>query len=212
MKQEILNNKGKVIETIELNDDVFGIESNESILAQYIRTFRANQRQGTSSTKDRGEVSGGGKKPWRQKGTGRARHGSTRSPIWRTGGVTHGPKPKSWNIKLSKKMKQHAIKVALSLKKNGNKVYAIDTFDYENNQKTKNVKDLLNNLKITSKTLLVVDQNNVRFRKAATNIKDVDVSLASNLNAISLLNAKNVLFSKEALDSINTKYTKVKKA
>ena len=118
MKITVTDEKGKKIEDIELDKVVFGQEPNDDLLLQYLHIYKSNQRQGTSSAKTRSEVSGGGKKPWKQKGTGRARAGSIRSPIWRHGGVAHGPKPKSWNLKMPKKMKKRAMQCALTSKYN----------------------------------------------------------------------------------------------
>ena len=116
MNVNVLNLQGEITEQINIDDKVFGIKPNDKVTSLYLRVYQANQRQGTSSTKDRSEVSGGGKKPWKQKGSGKARVGSTRSPLWRHGGVTHGPKPKSWNLDLPKKIKRLATLSALSSK------------------------------------------------------------------------------------------------
>ena len=114
MKLDVFDIKAKKVEQVELSDEVFGRKPNLDLLTQYVRVFLSNRRQGTSSTKTRGEVSGGGKKPWKQKGLGRARHGSSRSPLWRKGGITHGPKPKSWILSLPKKMVRALVLSALS--------------------------------------------------------------------------------------------------
>ena len=204
MKIDVLNIKGEKVEQITLSDEIFGITPNEDVLAQYLRVYMHNQRQGTSSTKDRSEVSGGGKKPWKQKGTGRARVGSSRSPLWRHGGVTHGPKPKSWNLDLNKKMRRLAILSAISSKFANNKAIVVDSVTFEA-PKTKSMVEVLKNLN-ASKPLLVmqsIDENTV---KSGSNIKDLKITRASMLNAYDLLNAKTVIFVKDAVLGLQDKY------
>src|SRR3989344_2069599 len=145
MKIDVLDIKGKKVDEITLKKEIFGIEPNETVLAQYVRVYRTNQRQGTSSTLNRGEVSGGGKKPWKQKGTGRARVGSTRNPIWVHGGVAHGPKPKDWTLKLPKKVKRLALISALSSAVEKKKLTVLDKIEIES-PKSKLVSEIVKNL------------------------------------------------------------------
>ncbi|MFZ5424686.1 MAG: 50S ribosomal protein L4 [Patescibacteria group bacterium] len=205
MKFDVLDKTGKSIEKVEVEDTIFNAEVNEPLLSQYLRIFNLNQRQGTSSTKTRGEISGGGKKPWKQKGTGRARHGSTRSPLWRHGGIVHGPKPKDWTLKLSKKLKQKAIVSALSAVTRDKEVFVLNELSI-NEPKTKEVASIIKALGLNRKVLLVVAENDNNVYKSAGNIKDLNISLADNLNAYDLLNANNVLFIKDALIKVNEKY------
>ncbi len=205
MKLQVLDKKGKNIEEITLKDSVFKAEINKDLLAQYIYIYTSNQRQGTSSTKDRSEVSGGGKKPWRQKGTGRARVGSIRSPLWRHGGVTHGPNPKSWNLKLSKRLKQQAMISALSAKVSSNTLKILDDLSIKT-PKTKEISNLMKTLELKGKILFVLAKNDQAILKSSANIKNISISQASNLNVYELLRAKNVLFLKKAIEEVEKKY------
>ena len=202
MKLQVLDKKGKNIEEITLKDSVFKAEINKDLLAQYIYIYTSNQRQGTSSTKDRSEVSGGGKKPWRQKGTGRARVGSIRSPLWRHGGVIHGPNPKSWNLKLSKRLKQQAMISALSAKVSSNTLKILDDLSIKT-PKTKEISNLMKTLELKGKILFVLAKNDQAILKSSANIS---ISQASNLNVYELLRAKNVLFLKKAIEEVEKKY------
>lgn len=205
MKLDVLNIKGEKIEQITLNDEIFAVESNDLVLAQYIRVYLSNQRQGTSSTKDRSEVSGGGKKPWKQKGTGRARVGSNRSPLWRHGGVTHGPKPKSWNLSLNKKMKKLAILSALSKKFADNKAIILDSISFAA-PKTKEMINILTNIKASTKPLLILNTVDTNVLKSGANIKNLSITQASVLNAYDIMNAKTLIFVKDAVVSLEGKY------
>lgn len=205
MKLDVLDNKGKSVEKIEVSDSVFGAEPNTTILSQYLRVYNANQRQGTSSTKRRSEVRGGGRKPWAQKGTGRARAGSTRSPIWVGGGVTHGPKPKSWNLSLPKRFKKAAIISALSVKASKGQVKVLKDLKMKE-PKTKDIASLMSDLKLRGKTLLVLDKNDENILKSARNLKKVNVALSSNLNGFDLIGTQDVLFLKNAVVEVSEKY------
>ena len=205
MKVKVLNTKAEVIEEITLSDDVFGIEPNESLLAQSIRVFSINQRQGTSSTKTRAEVSGGGKKPWKQKGTGRARHGSIRSPIWVGGGIAHGPRPYKPTLKMPKKMKILAFKSALSYKFKDKKVTILDKVKFEK-PSTKNLAEILKKLKIEGKVLLVWLIKDENLVKSASNITVLNTKSAGSLNTYDLLRSKNIIFLKDAVLDIEKKY------
>lgn len=205
MKIDVYDNKGKSVEKLELNESVFGVEPNKVILAQYLRVFRANQRQGTSSTKTRAEVRGGGRKPWAQKGSGRARQGSIRSPLWPGGGITHGPKPKSWNLSLPKRMRRAAIISALSLKQSKNHIKVLKNLKMKE-PKTKEMIELLKNLKLRGKTLLVLDKADTNILKSAQNIKKLSVSLGENLNGFDVIANQDVLLLKDAVAKVEEKY------
>lgn len=209
MKLDVLDNKGKSVEKIEVSDLVFGAEPNTSILSQYLRVYNANQRQGTSATKQRSEVSGGGKKPWAQKGTGRARAGSTRSPVWVGGGVAHGPKPKSWSLSLPKKFKKAAIISALSLKASNNQIKVLKDLKMKE-PKTKDIASLLEALELRGKTLLVLDKSDETVLKSAKNLKKVNVALSSNLSGFDLIGTQDVLFVKDAVVEVSEKYSATK--
>lgn len=204
MKIDVLNIKGEKVDQLTLNDEIFGATPNEDVLAQYLRVYTHNQRQGTASSKDRSEVSGGGKKPWKQKGTGRARVGSNRSPLWRHGGVTHGPKPKSWNLDLNKKMKRIAIISALSSKFSNNNAVILDTLSFEA-PKTKSMVEILNKVK-AKKPLIVINTSDVNTIKSGANIKDLKITNASMLNAFDVLNAKTLIFVKDAVLGLQDKF------
>jgi large subunit ribosomal protein L4 len=159
----------------------------------------ANRRQGTASTKTRGEVRGGGRKPWIQKGTGRARHGSIRSPIWVGGGIAFGPKPRSYRYTMPKKIKRLALKSALSAKAQSDKVIVLDSFDLKE-PKTKSVLKILQNLKIDGKVLLVTAQADEVVYKSARNLPNVHTAVADQLNVLQVLNADYLVFTREAVN------------
>ncbi len=182
---DVYNLKGEKVGTIELSENVFNIEPNLDVMWRYVDMQLSNRRAGTASTKTRGEVSGGGRKPWPQKHTGRARHGSIRSPIWRHGGVAHGPKPRDWSKKLNKKMKRLALRSALSVKYREGKLFVLDdiTFDVP---KTKKMREVLSNLKLSdSKVLFVLPwkkEEYINVRLAGRNLPNVKVIIADNPN------------------------------
>lgn len=207
MKTTVIDTKGNKVEEISLKDDVFGIEPNLEALAQYLRVYLFNQRQGTSSAKTRAEVSGGGVKPWRQKGTGRARHGSTRSPIWAHGGVTHGPKPKSWNLSISDKIKKLAFKSALSQKFAEKKAVIISAFDFAK-PSTKTMAEILKKLDLNGKTLIIWNKKDENLVKSCGNIQDLEIKFVGTLNAFDLVWAKNVVFLKDAVLVVEETYKK----
>lgn len=205
MKVKVLDTKGNTVEEITLKKEVFGVEPNLEILGQYLRVFRANLRQGTSSTKTRGDVSGGGIKPWRQKGTGRARVGSSRVPLWRHGGISHGPQPKDWSLRFPKKMKRLAIISALSSVAADKKITVLDKISMKTPD-TKAMTDILKKLDVAGKILIVLNTPESNTIKSAKNIKGVKTTVTTNLNAYELLNAKNVVFIKDAVESLEKKY------
>ena len=207
MKVNVFDLKGEKLEEINLSDKIFGIEPNAEVLKQYVRVYYSNQRQGTSSTKNKSEVSGGGKKPWQQKGTGRARQGSTRNPTWVHGGVAHGPGPKSWKISLSKNMKELALKSALSQRMSEKKIVIIDKVNIEK-PNTKDFIKSLEKLKITGKLLLVWSDKNENLVKSARNIPGVSLSNVGSLGAFDVMRSETAVFLKDAILKIEERYSK----
>ncbi len=207
MKKQVLDTKGNKVEEITLSDSVFDIEPNVEVINQYVRVYRANQRQGTSSTKNRGEVAGSSQKPWRQKGTGRARVGTKRNPIWRTGGVAHGPRPKSWSLKLTKKLKKLALRSVLSLKFKEDQAYLIDKIAFKE-PKTKEMVAVLSALNTKGKTLLVLDKINPVVLKSGSNIKNLSTIFIDNLNPYEILNTKNLILTKDSALILDERYKK----
>jgi len=198
MKIDVFDKSGKSVEKIDLAKDIFQDTSSKEAVLQYLRVFYANQRQGTSSTKTRGEVSGGGKKPWKQKGTGRARVGSSRNPLWRKGGISHGPIPKDWSLKLSKKVKKTALAFALSHKATTDKIRILDKLELKE-KKTKLIREILQNLKISNRTILVYGTVDENLIKSAANIKGFRIVGADSVNAFDIISSDYLLFSKEGL-------------
>ena len=191
---DVLDMQGKKVSTLELNDAIFNKEVNEALIHTVIVNYLANQRQGTQSTKTRSEVSGGGRKPWRQKGTGRARHGSTRSPIWVKGGIALGPKPRSYKYKLNKKEKQNAIKMILSAKLADNKIIVLNELNLTE-VKTKAVVNVMRNVNAEGRTLLLLPERNETIFKSARNIEKMHISNVDVLNAYELLNNDHLFYS-----------------
>jgi len=182
---EMLNIKGEKIGVIDLKDEIFNIEPHLDVMWRYVDMQLSNRRAGTASTKTRGEVRGGGRKPWPQKHTGRARHGSIRSPIWRHGGVAHGPKPRDWSKKLNKKMKRLALKSALSVKYREEKLIVIDDIKFDQ-PKTKSMKEVLENMNLKEEKVLFVlpwkKQEYCNVKLSARNLPNVKVIIADNPN------------------------------
>ena len=180
---DVFNISGEKVGTIELKDGVFNIDPNLDVMYRYIDMQLANRRAGTASTKTRGEASGGGRKPWPQKHLGRARHGSIRSPIWRHGGVAHGPKPRDWSKKLNRKMKRLALKSALSVKVKENKLLVLDDIKFDT-PKTKRLREVLENLKLDEAKVLFVlpwrKEEYMNVRLSGKNIPGVKVLIADN--------------------------------
>ncbi|HAI63181.1 MAG: 50S ribosomal protein L4 [candidate division WWE3 bacterium GW2011_GWF2_41_45] len=207
MKKQVLDNKGKKVEEINLHDEVFKIEPNNSVLAQYIRVYTTNQRTGTSKVKNKAEVAGGGAKPWRQKGTGRARAGSSRSPIWVHGGVTHGPLPKDWTLKLPKKMKKLAMRSALSLKETGESLFVVNGLGLEKIS-TSAMSGVLKTLGLKGSVLYVWNKKDDNVMKSISNLTKIRAAYAGSLNPYDLIAAKTVLFEKDAILDINERFKK----
>jgi large subunit ribosomal protein L4 len=207
-KASVYNMAGEKIDTTELNDAVFGIAEeniNQSVLHDAVVNYLANQRQGTQSTLTRTEVRGGGRKPWRQKGTGRARQGSTRSPQWTHGGVALGPKPRSYRYELNKKVKRLAMKTALSVKYLNNEVRVLDTIALDD-YSTKAVVKMLSALEVTGKALIVLPEPDAKIIKSAGNIEGVKTTLAGTLNVYDILNYDKFIVVKSALTKIEEVY------
>ena len=197
-KVAVYNMLGAQVGEIELNDDVFGIEPNKAVMYDFIKMQLANKRQGTSSTKTRTEVRGGGKKPWRQKGTGRARVGSSRNPVWRGGGIAFGPKPRDYSYKLPQKVRRLALRSALSSKALDNKIVVVDEFNIDQ-PKTKVMVQALEALKVGKKTLLVTADGNVNVVKSARNIEGIKPMRADFINVYDILKHDTLLMTKDAV-------------
>lgn len=197
-KVAVYNMLGAQVGEIELNDNVFGIEPNKAVMYDFIKMQLANKRQGTSSTKTRTEVRGGGKKPWRQKGTGRARAGSSRNPIWRGGGIAFGPKPRDYSYKLPQKVRRLALKSALSSKVLDNKIIVVDEFNFDQ-PKTKVMVQALEALKVGKKILLVTADGNVNVVKSARNIEGLKPMRADFINVYDILKYDTLLMTKDAV-------------
>ena len=208
MKLDVFDTKGKALEQVTLDKNVFGVKPNEAVLLQYIHVYRSNQRQGTASSKTRSEVSGGGKKPWRQKGTGRARVGSSRNPLWRHGGISHGPKPKDWSKTMTKKLRKLAMKSALSLKSSDKKIKLVKTFGLKK-PGTKELLELLTAIDATDrKVLLVLSENDSNVKRSAQNIPGVKVAQASNVNPVEILDTYKLVFDKGGLKKLEKRLSK----
>ena len=192
MKFDVLDINGVKVDTVELSDAVFGITPNEKVMHMAVVNFLANQRQGTQSTLTRAEVSGGGRKPWRQKGTGRARQGSIRSPQWTHGGVALGPKPRDYSYTMNKKVKKLAICSALSAKAAEGKLVIVNDFAI-NEFSTKAVVKMLGNLNVTGKTLMVQAVADKKVVKSAGNIPGVQTTVATTMNVYDTINAKTLV-------------------
>ena len=200
----VYNMEGKEVGTIELNDAVFGVEVNEHLVHMAVVAQLANKRQGTQKAKTRSEVSGGGRKPWRQKGTGHARQGSTRSPQWTGGGMVFAPTPRDYTITLNKKEKRAALKSALTSRVNENKFVVVDELKFDE-IKTKNFKAVMNNLKV-SKALIVLADNDQNTVLSARNIPEVKTSLVNTINVFDILKYNTVVATKAAVASIEEVY------
>ncbi|HOB36576.1 MAG TPA: 50S ribosomal protein L4 [Candidatus Avimonas sp.] len=196
---------GKETGKIQLSDQVFGIEPNKTVLHSAVVNYLANQRQGTQSTLTRAEVSGGGRKPWRQKGTGRARHGSIRSPQWTHGGIAHGPKPRSFRYALPKKVRRLAMKSAFSLKVASGDLIVLEKLEFEQ-IKTKEMIKVLNALGADGKALVVISQKDDKVIKSARNIPGVQTSLVNTLNVYDILNADKFIVVRDAVEKIEEVY------
>ena len=200
----VLNMEGKEVGSMELNDAVFGVEINEHLVHQAVVLQLANNRQGTQKAKTRSEVSGGGRKPWRQKGTGHARQGSTRSPQRTGGGVVFAPKPRDYSIKLNKKERRLAIKSALTTKVNESKLIVLDSFELDE-IKTKKFVAVMNNLK-AEKALVVLNEKNDNVIKSANNVPTVKTALTNTINVYDILKYDTLVLTQDAVATIQEVY------
>lgn len=203
-KVSVYNMKGSEVGEIELNDAVFGVEVNEHLVHLAVVSKLANKRQGTQSAKTRSEVSGGGKKPWKQKGTGHARQGSTRSPQWTGGGIVFAPKPRDYSIKLNKKEKQLALKSALTSRVQENKFIVVDEIKLDS-IKTKNFAEALNSLNV-KKALVVLNENDQNVVLSAKNIPTVKTALTNTINVFDILKYDTIVIDKAAVATIEEVY------
>ena len=197
----VYNMEGKEVGTIELNDSVFGVEVNEHLVHMAVVQQLANNRQGTQKAKTRSEVSGGGRKPWRQKGTGHARQGSTRSPQWTGGGVVFAPKPRDYSFKLNKKVKRLALQSALSTKVAEGKIIVLDELTLAA-AKTKEMVKVLNALKVDNKALVVTAEVDENVTKSARNIEGVTPVAAASINVYDLLTHNKLIITKDAIAKV----------
>lgn len=204
-KVDILNINGEKVDELVLSDNVFGAEVNEHVLYEVVKNQLANKRQGTQSAKTRSEVRGGGRKPWRQKGTGRARQGSTRSPQWVGGGIVFAPKPRDYRYTLPKKVRRLAMKCALSSKVQNKEIIILDTLNMEA-PKTKEFAKILNNLKVEKKALIVLGENNKNVIKSASNIEGVTTAQVNTINVYDILKHDAFIITKDAVEKVEEVY------
>ena len=201
LKVKVYNQEGAEVKDLELNEAVFGIEPNKQALFDMVLLQRASLRQGTHKVKNRTEVSGGGKKPWRQKGTGRSRQGSIRAPQWRGGGVVFGPTPRSYKFKLNRKVRRLALKSALSTKIIDNEFMALEAIKFDA-PKTKEMVKVLANLDAPTKTLIVVDEIDENVARSANNIPGVKLLDARRVNVYDILNSDKLIMTEAAIKSV----------
>ena len=204
-KVDVYDIAGKKVDTVELKDEIFGIEPNEAVVHSVLVNYLANQRQGTQSTNTRAEVSGGGRKPWRQKGTGRARQGSIRAPQWIKGGIALGPKPRSYKYTVNKKEKRLAIKSVLSSKVLEKELTVVNEIKLKE-IKTKEMQKALNNLKVEGKTLILLPEKNETVQKSARNIEGVKTTLVNTINVYDLLKYKNLVITLDTVKKLEEVY------
>ncbi len=204
-KIAVLDMQGKELEKINLPDSIFGIEPNQDVMHDVVVNYLANRRQGTQSALTRAEVSGGGKKPWRQKGTGHARQGSIRAPQWRHGGIVFAPKPRNYSYVLNKKVKRLALKSAFSSKFLSNNIIVLNNIEI-NEYKTRIIKNMLDNIGADGKSLMVLPDLNNMIIRSSRNIPGVKTSQINNLNVYDILDAKNLIILKNAVSKIEEVY------
>ena len=204
-KIDVYDIEGKKVNDVELNEDIFGIIPNEELVHSVIVNYLANQRQGTQSTKTRSEVSGGGRKPWRQKGTGRARQGSTRSPQWKGGGVVFAPKPRDYSYAIPKKVKRLAMKSVLTSKALENKLIVVDEFAMDA-PKTKDFMNVMSALNTGKKPLIITAENAPAVVKSGRNIPGVKVSFVNMLNVYDIVNSDTLVITRKAVEKVEEVY------
>ena len=202
---DVYNVEGKKVSTVDLKAEIFGIEPNETLVHTALVNFQANQRQGTQSTKTRSEVSGGGRKPWRQKGTGRARQGSIRATQWIKGGIALGPKPRTYTYKVNKKEKRAAIKSLLSSKVLENNLVVLDKLSFKE-IKTKQMVSALTNNKVEGKTLIMLPEKNENVQKSARNIEGVKTTLVGTINVYDLLKYNKLVVTVDTIKKLEEVY------
>ena len=200
----VYNIEGKEVGSLELNDAIFGVEINEHLVHMAVVQQLANNRQGTQKAKTRSEVSGGGRKPWRQKGTGHARQGSTRAPQWTGGGVVFAPVPRDYSFKMNKKEKRAALKSALTSRVQENKLIVIDELKFDE-IKTKNFKAVMDNLKV-NKAYVVLNENDEKVVKSARNLPNVQTALTNTINVYDVMKGGTVILTKDAVKTIEEVY------
>ena len=203
-KVSVYNMEGKEVGNMDLNDAVFGVEINEHLVHMAVVQQLANNRQGTQKAKTRSEVSGGGRKPWRQKGTGHARQGSTRAPQWTGGGVVFAPVPRDYSFKMNKKEKRAALKSALTSRVQENKLIVIDELKFDE-IKTKNFKAVMDNLKV-NKAYVVLNENDEKVVKSARNLPNVQTALTNTINVYDVMKGGTVILTKDAVKTIEEVY------
>ena len=204
-KIDVYDINGKKVKEVELKETIFGIEPNEAVVHSVLVNFLANQRQGTQSTKTRSEVSGGGRKPWRQKGTGRARQGSIRAPQWIKGGIALGPKPRSYKYAVNKKERVLAIKSLLSSKVLESNLVVVDTLSFKE-IKTKEMVKTLSNLKVEGKTLIMLPEKDEKVQKSARNIENVKTTLVNTINVYDLLKYQKLVITLDTIKKLEEVY------
>ena len=204
-KIDVYNIEGKKVSNIELADSVFGIEPNEKIVHSVLVNYLANQRQGTSNTKTRAEVAGGGRKPWKQKGPGRARQGSIRAPQWIKGGIALGPKPRSYKYTVNKKERALAVRSVLSSKVLENELVVVDSIPMKE-IKTKEMVKTLSNLKVEGKTLIMLPEKNENVQKSARNIENVKTTLVETINVYDLLKYNKLVVTEDTIKKLEEVY------
>ena len=204
-KIDILNLSGAVVGSMDLSDDIFGIEPNAAAMRTVVLNILANRRQGTHSTKTRSEVRGGGKRPYRQKGTGRARHGSTRSAQYVGGGIIFGPKPRSYSYTVPKKIRRLAMKSAFSSKMADSKIYVVDALDFDT-MKTKNMVEFMKAIKVSDSALVVLGGKNENVEKASRNLPTVKTALVNTINVFDILKYDSFIMTKDAAEKIMEVY------
>lgn len=203
MQVPLKNMAGETVGEVELQDEIFAVAANEVVMHQALIRQLASGRRGTASTKGRSEVRGGGRKPWKQKGTGRARHGSIRSPIWRGGGIAHGPKPRSFDQKMPRKMRRLALRSALSVKAAQEQIVVLKALEMDR-PRTKEMVSLLERLSVPSSALVLLPEKNETVERSAANLSDVTTLQASYLNVRDLLGHEHLVISQPALATIET--------
>ena len=204
-KVNVLNMLGEQVEELELSEGIFGIEVNEHAVYEVVKNQLANKRQGTQSAKTRAEVRGGGKKPWRQKGTGRARQGSIRAPQFTGGGVVFAPKPRDYSYRVPKKLRRLALKSVLTSKVESGEIIIVDKIDFDA-PKTKEMANFLSNIKADKKALIVMEEKNENVIKSANNIPNIATALVNTINVYDIINCNSFIITKDAVKKVEEVY------